>query len=196
MKRGRVISLAVIGAVTVTGAWFLLVRSPEPKYRGRTVNSWLRQVFDTAGNQGQALEALGAMGAQAVPCEIRALTRTDAALDKWYEGVYRKLPSRYWKYLPAPIAAKTIRSAAELALLNNRHVGEFIPELVRLLKHRDSEVRWCASDVLAHHIRAKDIVCVPALIEALNDPQAKVRENMARSLARLQRLRWRRLKNS
>ena len=183
MKRGRVIVIGAVIAMVLAGVWLLTVRDQEPTYRGRTVHSWLGQVLDTKGNQGQALEALRAMGAQAVPWEIRVSTQTESVLDRLYNGVQRKLPPRYWKYLPAPVTAKTIRSAAELALLNNRHVGEFIPELVRLLKHRDSDVRYVASSVLADHIRSKDISCVPDLVEALNDPHAKVRQNVARALA-------------
>ena len=111
MKRGRIIatciSVAVAGALLATFA----LQNRGPLNRGRTVNSWLRQVFDPSRSQGEALQALREMGAQAVPFEIRALTRSDSALSRWYQGVYRKLPFR--KYLPEPVAAETIRSAAK-----------------------------------------------------------------------------------
>ena len=182
MKRGRIIatciSVAVAGALLATFA----LQNRGPLNRGRTVNSWLRQVFDPSRSQGEALQALREMGAQAVPFEIRALTQSDSALFRWYQGVYRKLPFR--KCLPQPVAAETIRSAAGLALLNNPHTAEFIHDVMPALKHEDPKVRSSASGILLNQIRAKDTFCIPVLIEALNDPQPSVRRNMALVLAR------------
>ena len=183
MKRGRLIATciaaAVVGACVAT---YALLHSREPVHRGRTVNSWLRQVFDPSRSQGEAIQALREMGAQAVPFEIRALSRSDSALGRWYHGVYPKLPLR--KHLPEPVAAETIRSAAELALLNNPHSAEYIPEIVPLLKHQDPTVRSSASGILLNHIRAKDAFCIPDLIEALNNPQPNLRRNMVLALTR------------
>ena len=182
MKPGRVIAISFVGAVAVAAAWFLFVRGGEPTYRGRTVTSWLGQVFDTRRNQAEALQALRQLGAQAVPFEISALTRTNSALERWYQSVYHSLPLR--KYLPTPVAPETIRSAAELALLNNQHVGEFIPDIVRLLQHEDPSVRARASGILVNHIRARDTFCIPLLIEALNSPQPNVRRNLVLALTK------------
>src|SRR5438132_11823812 len=108
MKRDRIIATS-IGAAVVVGAGVAIVLHPkEPMYRGRTVNSWLAQVFDPSRSQGEALQALRELGAQAVPFEIRAMNRCDSALGRWYRSVYRKVPFR--KYLPEPVAQETTRS--------------------------------------------------------------------------------------
>jgi hypothetical protein len=181
MKRARVIATCIVTAIVGAGAVAILLHPKEPVYRGRTVNGWLGKVFDPS-RQGEALQALREMGPQAVPFEIRALARSDSTLSRRYQGIYPKLPFR--KYLPQPTQAQLIRTAAELALLNNPQAAEFIAEIVPLLKHQDATVRLHASSILLHLIREKDTFCIPNLIEALNDPQASVRKNMALALAR------------
>src|SRR5437773_6919570 len=90
--RSRLI-LAGISFGVLLVMFFVLLSKRQPTYRGRTVPSWLEQVFDAKGNQRQAIDALRELGAKAVPAEINALARTDTPLDKWYQSVFPKLPS-------------------------------------------------------------------------------------------------------
>ena len=130
------------------------------------------------------MNALRELGAKAVPVEINALARTDSLLDKWYQKVYPKLPLWLQRRLPTPINAETMHSAAELALLNNEHTREFMPELERCLKEGNSKVRLYAAGVVADCIRAEDTFCIPTLIEVLNDRDAQVRDYAAHALSR------------
>src|SRR5439155_23239504 len=131
MKRNGRLTITVIALAMVVATLFVVLSKRQPTYRGRTVNSWLEQVFDAKANQRQAIDVLRELGAKAVPAEIDALARTDSPLDKWYQSVFPKLPLWLQRHLPTPINAETMRSAAELALLNNEHTREFMPELVR-----------------------------------------------------------------
>jgi hypothetical protein len=181
--------LAVISFGVLLVTFFVVQSKRPPTYGGRTVNSWLEQIFDAQGNQGQAMDALRELGAKAVPFEIDALARTHSPLDKWYQSVYPKLPLWLRRHLPRPIKGETMhgeamRSAAELALLNNEHTREFMPDLVRCLKEGNSKVRLYAAPVVIHWIRAEDTLCIPTLIEVLNDPDAQVRDYAAYALSR------------
>src|SRR5438477_5766569 len=184
MKRKGRLTIAVIALAMVVATFFVVLSKRQPTYRGRTVNSWLEQVFNAKGNQRQAIDALRELGSKAVPIEINALARTGSPLDKWYQSVFPKLPLSLQRHLPTPINAETMRSAAELALLNNQHTREFMPEFVRCLKKGNSEVRLHAALVVSHWIRADDTFCIPTLIEVLNDRDAHVREYAAHALSR------------
>src|SRR5438132_4314090 len=102
-RKGRLTIAAIALALALALATFFVVLSKRhPTYRDRTVNGWLEQVYDTKGNQGQAIDALREMGAKAVPVEIDALARTDSPLDKWYRSVFAKLPLWLQRHLPTP----------------------------------------------------------------------------------------------
>src|SRR5207245_4224913 len=160
--------LTVIPFALLLVTFCVVLSKRQPTYRGRTVNSWLEEIFDVKGNQGKVMNALRELGAKAVPIEINALARTDSPLDKWYQNVYPKLPLWLQRRLPTPINAETMHSAAELALLNNEHTREFMPELERCLKEGNSKVLRYAAGVVADCIRAEDTFCIPTLIEVLN----------------------------
>jgi len=184
MKRERRLTIAAIALAMMVAMFFVVLSMRQPTYQGRTVNSWLEQVFAAKGNQRQAIEALRELGSKAVPIEINALARTDSSLDKGYQSIYPKLPLWLQRRLPMPVNAEPMRSAAELALLNNQHTREFMPELVRCLKKGNSEARLHAALVVSHWIRADDTFCIPTLIEVLNDREAHVREYAANALSR------------
>ena len=102
MKRKGRLTIAVIALAMMVAAFFVVLSKRQPTYRGRTVNSWLEQVFDAKANQRQAIDALRELGAKAVPAEIDALARTDSPLDKWYQSVFPKLPLWLQRHLPTP----------------------------------------------------------------------------------------------
>src|SRR5439155_12355112 len=110
MKRNGRLTITVIALAMVVATLFVVLSKRQPTYRGRTVNSWLEQVFNAKGNQRQAIDALRELGSKAVPIEINALARTDSPLDKWYQGVYPKLPLRLRRRLPTPIKGETMHS--------------------------------------------------------------------------------------
>ena len=177
-----VITAAVAGALVVV---FLLPSSPrQPTYQGRSVDGWLKEVFNfKAGNQAKALQALCAMGPEAVPFQIEALARRDSSRDKIYQRVFQSMPGVVQQWLPRPADARTMRSAASLALINNPGARKFTPELIRLLANKDADVRLHVSGVISDWTGPEHQEFLPILIGALQDPDARVRQHIAISLA-------------
>ena len=139
MKRKGRLTIAVIALAMVVATFFVVLSKRQPTYRGRTVSSWLEQLFNAKGNQSQAIDALRELGAKAVPVEIEALARTDSPLDKWYQSVYPKLP------LSLTNQNRDIRSSAAYALLRYGPAAKgAAPGLVNALNDSDAQVRKAA----------------------------------------------------
>ena|SRR5437867_6584962 len=175
--------LAAISLAVLLATFFGFLSHRQPSYQNRTVNSWLKQVYDTKRSQPEALDALNKMGADAVPPLIEALAKTDSSVDRLYRRIYIQMPAGIRRVLPMPVEADTLRCAAQGALLNNKHTREFMPELVRCLKEGNSKTRLYAAGVVADWIRAEDTFCIPTLIEVLNDRDAQVRDYAAHALS-------------
>jgi HEAT repeat protein len=83
-KRRRILTFAVIIAVLAGLAWLVLSAPPsEPVYQGRTLNSWLREAMDTAGDTvnpdvPKAEDAIKKIGTNALPSLIRMLRAKDS----------------------------------------------------------------------------------------------------------------------
>jgi HEAT repeat protein len=155
---------------------------PQPTYQGRTVESWLAQVFDPNGNQSEAIMALKAMGRVAVPYEIKALGRHDSKWRRKLKAIRRKAQAFVAGMLPDPVHPDALRVAALLVLLNNPHTGEFAPQIVRLLDDSDANVRLCAAEVVSHTARSLDQSAISAICRALKDPGPRVRLDAASTL--------------
>jgi len=139
MKRNGTLIIAASAVAIALVTCFLVRSKRQPTYRGRTVNSWLEEIFDAKGNQGKAMNALRELGAKAVPVEIEALARTDSPLDKWYQSVYPKLP------LSLTNQNRDIRSSAAYALLRYGPAAKgAAPGLVNALNDSDAQVRKAA----------------------------------------------------
>lgn len=128
-------------------------------HRKMVVNDFLKQVFNSGANQGTVLSNLQTLGAQAVPAEVQALSRTGE-----------------------------IGSAAELALLNNRSATNVLPDILRLLGDKNPDVHQRAAGIVTDQIATRthspDIAFLPVLIRALNDTNEYVREDMALALSK------------
>src|SRR5437867_12450225 len=99
MKRNGRLTITVIALAMVVATWFVVLSKRQPTYQGRTVYSWLEQVFEAKGNQRQAIDALRELGSKAVPIELNSLARTDSPLDKWYQSAYPRLPLSLRRHL-------------------------------------------------------------------------------------------------
>jgi hypothetical protein len=123
------------------------------------------------------------MGAEAVPFEIRALARTDSAFDGIYRRAFSVLPSFVKAFLPKPVDRREIRQAASSALFNNPETKKFMPQLVRLLKHKDPEVRGYTCLLIGEYLSAENENLFPLLIAALHDRDPFIRQSIAYSFA-------------
>jgi formylglycine-generating enzyme required for sulfatase activity/HEAT repeat protein len=111
-----------------------------------------------SSDQGTVLRRLRELGAEALPAEMRALAQ-----------------------------GGKISSAACLALRNNHSALDGLPDFLKLLEHKDPEVRkYAASLIMTHSHKFTDqhAFAVPALIKGLNNSNEDVREDMALALSK------------
>ena len=177
-------AMAGLVALALTFGWW----PRQPTYQGKSVDGWLKEVFNFqapgGGNrQAQALQALRAMGPKAVPFQIEVLARTDSRCRQIYRKLFRKLSPKVQQYLPPPRDHRAMRFAASLALQNNGQTRSFLSELVPLLKHQDPEVRVQVSVLIGQYILPENKDLLPLLTPALRDSDARVRKHMVYALA-------------
>jgi hypothetical protein len=154
-----------------------------PVYEGRTVQEWQGEVFTT--NQAKAMTVLRGMGPEAMPALIQSFQKRDSAWGKLYERNYPRLPASARRHLPRPLPAQVLWSSAELVLLNNPNGRKVVPQLVDLLKEKDSGARKYVMGAVVHWVRPGDREFVPALTECLRDPDPTIRKEAAYALERL-----------
>jgi len=182
MKRGRAIALAVLLAVIATVAAFMALRPREPVFQGNGLSEWLDDYQDAAQQDGginTTMQAVRAMGTNAVPFLRRALHRRDNGLDRAYRRLWPKLPAWLRDRVPKPrTEGERIRTWAPAFL---RALGpaalRAIPDLVNALEDESWSVRYNATVVLGELApNTRDAGSVAsALFTATADSNATVR---------------------
>src|ERR1017187_5613170 len=101
-KRGKIVGLAlgalILGLVAVVAA-----HGAEPRYRGRTLGSWLQQCSDTPLMETQRLaeaqEAVRAIGAQkALPKLLKLVETNDDPVSAWMIAKSEELRLRFFHW--------------------------------------------------------------------------------------------------
>lgn len=193
----------IIGGYRETDALecFRVQHPVEPVHEGRTVSSWIEDVFllDEAGSQ-RACEAILGMGEPAVPFLYKlvrfpgdlpqrtwAVEREEFLADSWKRDYH---PNRYGERLEtlfrlltplagqlapnlAPLMEPPIRlyKAAEMLGVMG---GDALPALLVAAKHPDTEVRRNAASAL-HYLNFPVEPAVSTVRELLNDSDPSVR---------------------
>lgn len=157
----------------------------QPRYQGRTVESWLAQVMDFKRGHFEARTALKAMGRDAVPCEIKVLARHDSKWRRNLRTIRAKAPSFLARMLPDSGRPDELRMAASLALSDNSHLGEFAPQIVGLLNHSDPTVRTSAMQLVANSETGLQRLAIPAICNGLKDPNPSIRLSAASTLGQI-----------
>ncbi|MDB6065770.1 MAG: domain containing protein [Pedosphaera sp.] len=183
-RRLAIISATVLVVVIAIGAvaWRASVRRVSV-YEGRTVQEWLGEVFTT--NQAKAMRVLSGMGPEAMPVLVHAFQKKDSAWDKSCQRIYPKLPVFVRRHLPPPLQAQVLWSSAELVLLNNPNGRKVLPQLVGLLKERDTGARKYIIGAVYQWVAPGDQEFVPTLSECLRDPDPIVRREAAFALKKI-----------
>jgi hypothetical protein len=166
------IAVAFVGALIAATLVFQLMRSPEPKYQGRSVRAWLG---DMAAHKWSGCDkALRAIGTNAVPYAVHDLANNDSLWPAKYRELYPRFPLLLQKILPAPKPMLQVVDGANVFF----YIGSnSIPCAIALLKHHSHSVRQSA----AWGIGALRPQCaganqaIPALIEASGDSDRYVR---------------------
>lgn len=180
-KAKRNIAIAVTVFAVITLASLLVLRTPEPRYQGIPIHVFLDQMARNT-NTSEAYTAVSKLGTNCLPYVITALAQKDSATVKKYEQVWKALPAFAQKILPSP---KPVLQDVYGANIFGVFGCDFIDQDIRLLKHKSPSVRraaaWSFTNLVRHHcFRANK--AIPALIEALDDPDEPVVFNASISL--------------
>jgi HEAT repeat protein len=174
--------VVVLGLAGVV--WLVLRSDPEPVYENRTVTEWsLDLISPFAATRTTAADRLRAIGPEAVPHLTRQLHRRDSSLKRPFIAVAPRLPVSWRRAFLRSLRLfdpADERLAAALALqLYGSHVP---PEpLLRALRQDDGRLSSESATALA----AVGPAAVPGLIDALEDPQPRVRALACYALSRM-----------
>jgi hypothetical protein len=172
-RRFRIIGCAILlFGVAALALWWHLDR--EPEYKGKPLAYWVDQILTGQFQDGhtETFAALRSIGPPAAKLLVPAMVLTDSPLRRYYTGVRSKLPASLNAVLPhqrldAPGARNNAFSA--LCQMGRKANGQ-VPELVKLLKHRDKQVRIYGVLVLAC-IGPEAMAAKPALLEVSRDAE-------------------------
>jgi hypothetical protein len=193
MKVGELIAKrlpVVLGILLVAAVgwatWQALrqTRQTKPVYNGKPLSCWLSW-FATDYSLPESHSLF--QDTNAVPFLIKALKR-----DSWFgAAIYRKqvwpkLPQPIQKHLPRPADNHSIRThAADLLAGMGLVAKPSIPSLIRALKEDDDSVVRLYAAMALGYIGIRDSNVVTALIGALNDKDAMVRQFATTALDQL-----------
>jgi HEAT repeat protein len=165
-------SLILLSVVASTIVIVALVRTPEPTYKGRSIDAWLEDW--AAGKRTEYVDALQTIGTNAMPYAIRNLARNDSRWRKKYLEYQPKLPAFLQKLFPDP---KPVLRAVDGANVFFYLGTNSIPEAITLLKHPSPTVRQAAAWGIGSVRRQSSAAnqAIPALIGALRDGERDVR---------------------
>lgn len=170
----------VIGTVFGGGiVLFLLLSTPEPTYRGRTITAWQE---DWAARRNRIWpEAVKHIGTNALPYAIRNLARNDSFWRGKYARLQPKLPGFFQRIFPKPGPLLQEVDGANLFICIGTNS---IPYAIALLKHKSPTVRRAAAWSFAglRFLSPAAEQGIPALISTLHDPDRLVRFDAALSL--------------
>ncbi len=197
--------------VALLAAVIVLMRSSEPRARGRSLSSWVNSLPGTGTAPRAAAAALREIGTNAIPPLLQLLRTKDSPEISKLNELLRKQSLIRFHFREASekrakavagfnalgsIAKPAIPELVELfndpesALPALRALNEIGPDavlpLTQALSHTNSEVRDLAADLLSRHGAAHPKIAVPALLQAMRDPDEFVRSTAAKSLCRIE----------
>ncbi|EEF57324.1 hypothetical protein [Pedosphaera parvula] len=188
-KRTKIIVGFLIALSIAAFAW-LLTQNRDPSYNGKPFSFWLEEYSQRRHSEehDKAMQALGEMGAEAIPIIVLTLERNDSPMVNKYREAWSTLPAWVKRVLPKPKPEAFSTHDAERAFLfvASTHV---IPQLPRLARSRNPAVRElafyymlrCNRDTLSFPDDDLLSICRPAL----TDPSPFVRQYAAHVAAKV-----------
>lgn len=182
MKRpSRILLFTVVGILLLAFGWFVL-RPREPSYQGKTLTEWLTnayEMFSYPDACGESVRAVRHIGPSAIPTLLNYASAKDSRL---------KRALLQWNDTH-PTISLPLSSQFELHILAERGLyilgpdaKEAVPELVRLLKHDDDDVRTTAAACLGG-IGPAAQSAVPDLIMEFEREMSSTNQNFAAAYA-------------
>jgi hypothetical protein len=172
--------LMAVGIVGVGIALVFVLAPQEPQYEGRSITQWLD---DWAAKKvpNRSLEALRRIGTNALPYAVNNLARNDSNWRSNYAKVQAKMPAWLQKHVTRP---KPLLQEVDGANVFSHLGSNSLPHAIALLKHASPTVRRSAAGGVFSLRRQTPEArrAIPALIDALADPDRMVRFQAALAL--------------
>jgi HEAT repeats/PBS lyase HEAT-like repeat len=176
VRRWKIILICL---TLLVAAVLSLKHKSEPTYQGRSLDAWIDYYAATPlmsrydERNREFWKALHKAGTNALPYVVRSLARNDSTWYKKYCEWQLKLPKFLKKLTPPP---KPLMQAMDGELAITYLGTNSIPYVITLLKHKSPTVRQVAASVLVGFRMQTPAAkqAIPALIEALDDPNPNV----------------------
>ncbi|HEV8541748.1 MAG TPA: HEAT repeat domain-containing protein [Verrucomicrobiae bacterium] len=158
----------------------------QPYYQGRPLSAWVADIESQSPTARQkAIEAINAIGPQAVPYLSQTITKTSGPLQAAIDVLSAHTPPRLKAfgrrfYRPGDTMMKKHAAACAFMALGTNG-GSGAPALSRLLRNPSSLLSGIAGNAMAQIGPAS----VPFLIEALDDQDYTIRSSACNGLGKL-----------
>lgn len=164
-KRATIAFVALLVlAIAASTPYFL--RLGEPVYQGRKVSQWFAAI-EYQGNgvahNDAGVQALVAMGQDAVPYLTEQFSLRDSRLRKFVFATFQKVP--WIKVRPMSESERHLRAYVPLMLMGPK-AEQAVPQLLRLIQATNFQSRLDAFQLLGY-IHSRPELAVPALIQFL-----------------------------
>jgi len=181
------IYVGVLLGVIVLALSLELLSNPEPIYKGKTINAWLKvtaKAFQIGYEENEAYEALRNAGPEVVPYLIAALKKKESRFDRFYKNVWHRLPMCFQYRMRPPQDAEVFQAIAISLFEEIRPTAKLAatPELLKLFDSPDETERSVASSLLRRFGSAAK-PAVPKLIEYLTNSDWKLHSYACEILA-------------
>ncbi len=183
-QRLSYLGFCLVGVSSIALLLLWIGRPVEPVYQGQSPAYWADQLWTAEpADQQIARNALREIGPQAIPFLLARMRDEQSLFRCFYRMAYARLPSSIRRGLPNPrpeifgLRARTLQAIGAIG-------PSSIPRLVRVLRDRDSQIRWIATagiGMVGHGLDGP----VAALIPLAKDPDQSVRAVAIHSLGRL-----------
>jgi hypothetical protein len=190
MKR-KWIAVSVVAALLIAG--FLALRphgAPIRMYKGKPVGQWVDACIEKPANTFNTNEAefqpVREIGADAVPYLVKAIEGKQGLRGtKFYNSVWKHLPSFISKGLPIPKDSQSIRIRAYWTLGGLGPVAKpAVPVLIQEFNTNNTMFDFARAALETLGPEAKE--AVPMLTNALHGPDGMLKWNAGRVLAKVE----------
>ncbi len=179
------VAIGIIGGGVVL---FLLLRSPEPRYQGRSItelqDEWAAKRLNGFHIENGFQEALQHLGANALPYVVANLALNDSAWRSNYGRLQARMPIPLQRLFRKP---KPLLQVGDGAIIFHSLGSNSIPCAIGLLRHPSPTVRqavaWGIAAISGQSAATTN--AIPTLTQCLGDPEGMVRFYTVIALAQM-----------
>jgi HEAT repeat protein len=170
VNKRAIIALVVLLVLASAASTSYFLRFGEPVYQGKKVSQWFAEI-DYKGNgvahNDPGVQALVAMGKDAVPYLTEQFSLRDSRLRKFVAATLQKVP--LIKVRPMSESERHLRAYVPLMLMGPK-AEQAVPQLLRLIQTTNFQSRLDAFQLLGY-IHSQPELAIPVLMPFLEDSE-------------------------